>query len=707
MVGTMTGCSDDTYGLEGEGTVKLQAKISSDVKVVSRADVTEEYAHNCNIWISSTKGLVRKYSSIDEVPADGIRLLSGSYVAEAWAGDSVPASFDAKYFKGYQPFEVTNGSNDVIELNCKVANVVASVNYEASVDDVLKDYTLTVSHTRGSLTFEGRDERRGYFMMPNDVHDLSYTLTGTKLDGSSYTRSGVIADVKPTTEYAITVKCATDDSELGGGYLTIEIDERELLVEDEITISTAPSIVGYQFDLKQPVYAEEGGIGRRSVWVLGSNNLKSVILESAVFNDGTHLSLGGNDVDLINATADKLDAVKAAGINVAYPWEGTDRKMMKISLENSFTSTLRNGEYTFKFIATDETDRTATATLTFVVSDAKVAPLPVETSGIDFSARTATLRSSVVKDGVETVGFEYRAKGSGSWIAVDAQPVSRSLAMGTEFTAYITGLEPGTIYEYRPVADGAPAMATMEFTTEPATQLPNAGFEEWQTSTPYLLYASGGSMFWDSGNHGSKTMGKNVTVPDGSVKHSGNYSVKLASQFVGIGIAGKFAAGNCFIGEYLKTDGTDGVLGWGRAFTGRPVALKGYVKYSPVAISHINGKNVPAEYVKGEMDRGIIYIALLDDHTETAEGKSYPVIVKTKTQELFDKNSEHVIAYGELVLNATDGDGMIEFTIPLKYNRTDIRPSYILCTASASKGGDYFAGGSGSNMWLDDLELVY
>lgn len=30
-----------------------------------------------------------------------------------------------------------------------------------------------------------------------------------------------------------------------------------------------------------------------------------------------------------------------------------------------------------------------------------------------------------------------------------------------------------------------------------------------------------------------------------------------------------------------------------------------------------------------------------------------------------------------------------------------------MCTASASIGGDYFVGGDGSALWLDDLELVY
>lgn len=66
-------------------------------------------------------------------------------------------------------------------------------------------------------------------------------------------------------------------------------------------------------------------------------------------------------------------------------------------------------------------------------------------------------------------------------------------------------------------------------------------------------------------------------------------------------------------------------------------------------------------------------------------------------------------ATASLVLEGkTQADGMVEFNIPIKY--TDCRgrsAAKIVITASASKGGDYFTGGSGSNMWLDDLELVY
>ena len=238
--------------------------------------------------------------------------------------------------------------------------------------------------------------------------------------------------------------------------------------------------------------------------------------------------------------------------------------------------------------------------------------------------------------------------------------------------------------------------------------MPNNSFENWQTgSGAYLIYGSGESMFWDSGNHGSATMNKNVTTYDLNLYHSGSRSLYMKSQFVGLGVIGKFAAGNIFVGKYLKTDGTDGILGWGREFTSRPTQLTGYVKYSPVTIDNNSG------VVDGAtgMDKGQIFIALWDDSKETdsSTGESWPKIIKTKSsyRMLFDPNSVHIIAYVTIIFTeATEGDGLVPFTINLEY-RSNKRPSAIILTCSASYYGDYFCGGNGSQMWLDDLQLVY
>ena len=46
-------------------------------------------------------------------------------------------------------------------------------------------------------------------------------------------------------------------------------------------------------------------------------------------------------------------------------------------------------------------------------------------------------------------------------------------------------------------------------------------------------------------------------------------------------------------------------------------------------------------------------------------------------------------------------------TITLNYRVTNRQPKYIIVVASSSKYGDYFAGGEGSLLQIDNMELLY
>jgi len=64
------------------------------------------------------------------------------------------------------------------------------------------------------------------------------------------------------------------------------------------------------------------------------------------------------------------------------------------------------------------------------------------------------------------------------------------------------------------------------------------------------------------------------------------------------------------------------------------------------------------------------------------------------------------VAYGKVEYGQTI-ENYIPFEFELDYKSTSRVPKYILITASASKYGDYFTGGAGSVLYLDDLELLY
>ena len=152
-----------------------------------------------------------------------------------------------------------------------------------------------------------------------------------------------------------------------------------------------------------------------------------------------------------------------------------------------------------------------------------------------------------------------------------------------------------------------------------------------------------------------------------------------------------------YTGNYLRTEGTNGVLNFGKQFTQRPTRLKGYFKYTSV---EINKSNDEMKYLIGQPDTCQIFIALGD--------WSEPVEIRTKPSDrkLFDKNDPHIIAYADMY----SGKSVTEytpFTLELEYRDTDRIPTYIVIVASASKYGDYFTGGDGSVLFLDDFTLEY
>lgn len=719
-------CTDEYGDVCGEGKVMINTTVSTDVPLArasraDQADLRAELGESLQLWISNSKGVVRQYTGIDNLPTE-VKLLSGSYVAEAWAGESVPASWDKRWFTGKANFDVQPGVTGTVDVTCKIANVVVSVEYAEDVDQVLKDYTLEVGHSRGHLTFDA-DHQRGYFMMPKADTGLSWTLTGTKLsDGvTTFTRTRVLEDVKPGHEYIFKVSCQQpEDEELGGAFINITIDDVVIDKEENVEITVAPIIQGNLFDIDEPLYVEPGQMGYRSVYVSAAGELSSVLVKcdeiATVLNDP--LAIDFDAVTMSEAFRAKL---AEAGITTKYEFDAeADASTMRISFDDAFTNAafVEDGKtYTIGFEATDSKGKKSVKELKIVVSGTPYVPDPIVLDSEkvpETSENSATvsgklnLAGGLLPENPEVIVSYKRAKASRAdeWATVPAT------INGNVWTATITGLSVGSTYTYFASVtkvDGE-VFSTPEASFQTvAPQLPNAGMEEWSKDGKANIAGPFGSdgkpTFWGNGNGATAgIMSVNITGPGTATTHSGTYSAELKSQFVGFGSLGSFAAGNIFAGEFLNYSMSPigGQLGLGRPFSHRPVALKVWVKYTPATVDKRTYGDV---LKKGDLDKGIVYIALMDDYTEEYKGKQYPFVIDTTTGKTFDSNSSHVIGYGEHTFDAAT-DGMVQITIPIEY-RSDATPSNIILTCSASKYGDYFAGGEGSLMYLDDFELVY
>ena len=165
-------------------------------------------------------------------------------------------------------------------------------------------------------------------------------------------------------------------------------------------------------------------------------------------------------------------------------------------------------------------------------------------------------------------------------------------------------------------------------------------------------------------------------------------------------VAGTFAAGNIYSGAFQSVIGTSGAsLNFGQPYKGgRPTKLVGYYKYNPKLVN----KGGHEELTEGAMDKCAIYIALCN--------WSFPFNVNTSEKNFVNLAGDDILAYGELNEKESSVTGMsdyVKFEIDIKYRDLIRKPTYILIVASASKYGDYFTGGEGSTLYIDEFELKY
>lgn len=307
-----------------------------------------------------------------------------------------------------------------------------------------------------------------------------------------------------------------------------------------------------------------------------------------------------------------------------------------------------------------------------------------------FARTTSADISGSVQSG-KTPVIEIKKNSDNDWTTVSQSDVNVS---GTSFSVTVSGLSPDTQYDSKVSVDGNEISST-SFKTAPATPLTNGSLDNWHNVDKlWNPWEEGGQSFWDTGNKGATTISESNSIPTDDTCNGSGKAASLESKYLVL----KFAAGNLFTGSYVKTVGTNGVLSFGRSFSAFPSKLRFHYKYTSMTIDKVGEDDL--QYLKGRPDSCHIYIALTD--------WDEPLEIRTRPAErqLFDKNDSKVIAYGEFIQGSTTSSYQ-QKDIILDYRYTNRTPKYILVVATASKYGDYFTGGVGSKLWLDNLELIY
>ena len=303
----------------------------------------------------------------------------------------------------------------------------------------------------------------------------------------------------------------------------------------------------------------------------------------------------------------------------------------------------------------------------------------------------ATLTGNIVSG--KRPEIEYKQANASSWSTLPASNVSVN---GSRYTASFFGLTGSTTYRYRVTVDGV-AGAEQSFTTAPATPLENGSFDNWSSKTANngtLWQPWSTTSFWDTGNKGATTIGDSNSIPTDETCNGSGKAASLETKWVVM----KLAAGNIFTGSYVRTDGTNGILSFGREFKAFPTKLRINYKYTSSTINRIGDEDL--NYLMGRADSCHIYIALADWDAP------YEIRTRKTERQLFNKNDTHVIAYAEYISGNSDTQYQQQDLV-LDYRYTNRTPKYILIVATASKYGDYFTGGDSSKLLIDNFELIY
>lgn len=314
-----------------------------------------------------------------------------------------------------------------------------------------------------------------------------------------------------------------------------------------------------------------------------------------------------------------------------------------------------------------------------------------------FADVTGSLKSNSVPEGLK---LQYKKMTEEAW--TDFAGEIKTDAENMAFTARLAGLEPGANYIVRAVTAKEEGKKQIAFTTEAAAEVHNMNFDSWYMSGKAPMPNASGYSVWDSANKATAGLGTIPTKQETghlAATGEGKSAVKLESMTA----FGIMAAGNIYTGAFQKVIGMSGAaLEWGTPFTSRPLALKGYFDYTPMNIDMADAAH---EALKGQPDTCQIQIFLTDRadrfQINTSEGK------------FVDVNGSDIIAYGKVesgtVTSTKDGlvNGYEPFTIKLEYRSTTRKPTQIVIVGAASKYGDYFTGGKGSVLYLDEFSFVY
>ena len=674
----------------GEGAMRLSLAAGSEItaednaaiKIYKKAEITNEESGE----VATEYQLVRRYTSADDVP-DKLALLAGEYKATVTVGEKNIASFEDVYYYGETEFEITAGEVEPVVVDCKLQSTIVRVEYDESVGQKLSaGFTTTVAIAEEydqtainkgdihSLKYtHATGAKDGYFMLPENQTSLVWKFVGNNPaendgQGLEISKSGKIENVLANARYTIKLKYSKDAP--GGMLVTATVESDPHQVDDNISFSPDPTIMGAGFDMAE-VQSSVGEARTYNISALANINAIKLTADNVEF-------------DVLNNTV--------AGITLTKTSTEADTAYT-LTIDEAFFVNIPGGENAIKIYVEDVDGGKKEKDVKYNCQGVHT----ITTNDYDLWNTTATFTASVLNSSATNVKIAYRVAGTETWVelAATASGENTYTATSTDFTA-------GKTFEYKLLIDSADKGKLLSVTTPAGAQLPNAGLEIWNTINNIICPHAVGEPFWLTGNEGAKMANAVLTQSSTDVPaaSTGQYSAYLKSQKAAVMGIGKFAAGNLFTGTFAM-DGLDGKVGFGRdfKFTAKPKSLSFWMKNKEGTINENSGKPASGTDICSVM----VIIANWENPHVVDTSDTSTFITKEKLATM-----DGVIAYG-VYQSETSNPDWFENTINLTYREDtkNLKPTKVVVSFSPSGYGDYFCGSTESWMYVDDIKFNY
>lgn len=210
-------CQDESK--EGFGYLQL-ASVELNKTIIPETKAEGGISEKLALDILKDESVIKHTEDWTTIKGESLLLPTGDYVVKAYSvgKDIEGVGFDVQpYYSGLCKVTVEKDIAKPVEVICKLAQCVVSVNYTDNFKKSFKTYTCKVENKYGAVDFTMDETRSAYF----PVASISATLSLINTDNNVFTFSKDIAEVKAQYHY----KLNYDVTNEGTGDFNIIVDQ--------------------------------------------------------------------------------------------------------------------------------------------------------------------------------------------------------------------------------------------------------------------------------------------------------------------------------------------------------------------------------------------------------------------------------------------------------------------------------------------------